>query len=214
MIKILIPCSKNSSRFFGKNELLIPYTVGYLDKVQSMTEEPLQVFVAMTEETLPLKDKFLANLVKFDFLILPDKVKNQNMQCLIETAIDVINPEQDEPIVLLQLTQPLRALSLIKDALEVYKSCPTQAVMSYILGHEAWRVLDKDGNYQSELRPDGELLKIHDGAIYVFNRLTYKQLWDKSAKSAVLNAVPALVDIDYQSQFNPQKLNQLCKLYI
>lgn len=214
MIKILIPCSKNSTRFFGKNELLIPYTIAYLDKIQSMTNDRLQVYVAMTEETLPLKDKFLANYVKFDFLILPDKVKNQNMEILIETALDVINPEQDEPIVLLQLTQPLRALSLIDDALQVYKTCSSRAVMSYILGHEAWRVLDNNGNYQSELRTAGELLKIHDGSIYVFNRKTYSQLWDKSAKSAVLNDVPALVDIDYKSQFNPQKLNELCKLYM
>lgn len=194
--------------------MLIPYTIAYLDKIQSLTNEPLQVFVAMTDETLHLKDKFLANYVKFDFLILPDKVKNQHMQCLIKTAIDVINPAEDEPIVLLQLTQPLRSLSLINDALEVYKSCSSRAVMSYILGAEAWRVLDKDGNYQSELRPAGELLRIHDGSIYVFNRLTYKQLWDKSAKSSVLNAVPALVDIDYKSQYDPQKLNELCKLYI
>ena len=161
-----------------------------------------------------MKDKFLANLVNFDFLILPDKVKNQNMQCLIETAIDVINPAEDEPIVLLQLTQPLRALSLIKDALQIYKSCPTQAVLSYVLGAEEWRVLDDNGNYQSHLRPAGDLLKIHDGAIYVFNRKTYSQLWDKSAKSAVLNDVPALIDIDYQSQFNPQRINELCRLYI
>ena len=50
---------------------------------------------------MPLKDKFLANLVKFDFLILPDVVKNQNMEILIETALDVINPAEDEPIILL-----------------------------------------------------------------------------------------------------------------
>ena len=81
--------------------MLIPYTAAYLDKVQSMTEEPLQVYVAMSEETLHLKDKFLANYVNFDFLTLPDVVKNQNMEILIETALDVINPEQDEPIILL-----------------------------------------------------------------------------------------------------------------
>lgn len=74
--------------------------------------------------------------------------------------------------------------------------------------------MDNNGNYQSELRPAGELLKIHDGSIYVFNRKTYSQLWDKSPKSSVLNDVPALIDIDYQSQFNPQKLNELCKSYI
>ena len=75
-MKILIPCSKNSSRFAGKNALLIPYTVAYIDKVHSLTKEPLQVFVALTDETLPLKDKFLAKHVKFNFLILPDIVKN------------------------------------------------------------------------------------------------------------------------------------------
>lgn len=213
-MKILIPCSKNSTRFKGKNALLIPYTVAYLDKVQSMTEEPLQVFVALTQETLHLKDKFLANYVKFDFLILPDEVKNQHMQILIETALDVINPDVDEPIILLQLTQPLRSLSLIDEALQVYQSCPSRAVMSYVTGPEAWRVLDDNGNYQGELRAGGEQLKIHDGAIYVFNAMTYLQLWDKSAKSAVLNDVPALVDIDYQDQFNPEILKDLCKSYM
>ena len=74
-MKIIIPCSKNSSRFCGKNELLIPYTVAYLDKVQSMTEEPLQVFVAMSDETLPLLDKFKADNLIFTPLILPDFVK-------------------------------------------------------------------------------------------------------------------------------------------
>lgn len=86
--------------------------------------------------------------------------------------------------------------------------------MSYILGHEAWRVLDDKGNYQSHLRAAGELLKIHDGAIYVFNPMSYTQLWDKSPKSSVQNDVPALIDIDYQSQFNHEKLNELCESYI
>lgn len=112
-MKILIPCSKNSTRFAGKNALLIPYTVAYLDKVQTLTKEPLQVFVALTDETLPLKDKFFAKYVKFNFLKLPDEVKNQHMQCLIEKALEAINPDVDEPIILLQLTQPLRSLSLI-----------------------------------------------------------------------------------------------------
>lgn len=213
-MKILIPCSKNSTRFQGKNTLLIPYTVAFLDKVQSLTKDPLQVYVAMTDETLPLKEKFLAKNVKFNFLKLPDVVKNQHMQILIEKALEAINPDIDEPIVLLQLTQPLRSLSLIDEALRVYNSSPSRAVMSYVLGPEAWRVMDKDGNYQGELRAGGELLKIHDGAIYVFNAMTYKQLWDKSVKSSVQNAVPALVDIDYKSQFNPQKINELCRLYI
>lgn len=103
-MKILIPCSKNSTRFQGKNALLIPYTVAYLDKVQSLTNERLQVYVAMTDETLHLKDKFFAKHVKFNFLILPDVVKNQHMQCLIEKALEAINPDIDEPIILLQLT--------------------------------------------------------------------------------------------------------------
>lgn len=214
MTKILIPCSKNSTRFFGKNALLIPYTAAYLDKVQSLTDEPLQVFVAMTDETINLKEKFFAKNVNFNFLKLPDVVKNQHMQTLIQFALAAINPDIDEPIILLQLTQPLRSLSLIKDALEVYKNCPTQVVMSYVLGAEAWRVLDDNGNYQSHLRPGGELLKIHDGSIYVFNRKTYPALWDKSPKSSVQNAVPALVDIDYKDQFNPDKLKELCKSYI
>lgn len=86
--------------------------------------------------------------------------------------------------------------------------------MSYVLGPEAWRVLDDKGNYQADLRPSGELLKIHDGAIYVFNAMTYKQLWNKSPKSSVQNKVDELIDIDYQSQFHPEKLNELCKHYI
>lgn len=86
--------------------------------------------------------------------------------------------------------------------------------MSYILGPEAWRVLDSQGNYHADLRPSGKLLKIHDGSIYVFNAMTYKQLWDKSAKSSVQNDVPALVDIDYKQQFNPQNLKDLCKSYM
>lgn len=100
-MKILIPCSKNSTRFAGKNALLIPYTVAYLDKVQSLTNEPLQVYVALTDETLPLKDKFFAKNVNFNFLILPDVVKNQHMQCLIEKSLEAINPDIDEPIILL-----------------------------------------------------------------------------------------------------------------
>lgn len=213
-MKILIPCSKNSTRFQGKNALLIPYTVSYLDKVQTMTKAPLQVYVAMTDETLPLKEKFFAKHVKFNFLILPDIVKNQHMQILIEKSLEAINLDVDEPIILLQLTQPLRSLSLIDEALQVYKSCPNRAVMSYILGPEAWRVLDDNGNYQSHLRAGGELLKIHDGAIYVFNPMTYKQLWDKSVKSSVQNKVDELIDIDYKSQFHPEILNKLCRLYI
>lgn len=136
------------------------------------------------------------------------------MQTLIEKALEAINPDIDEPIILLQLTQPLRSLSLIDEALKVYKSCPNRAVMSYVLGHEAWRVLDSQGNYHADLRPGGELLKIHDGAIYVFNPMSYTQLWNKSPKSSVHNDVPALVDIDYQSQFNPKKINELCKSYM
>lgn len=147
-MKILIPCSKNSTRFAGKNALLIPYTVAYLDKVQSLTKDPLQIFVALTDETLPLKDKFFAKNVKFNFLTLPDEVKNQHMQTLIEKALEAINPDIDEPIILLQLTQPLRSLSLIDEALQVYQSCPSRAVMSYVTGPEAWRVLDDNGNYQ------------------------------------------------------------------
>lgn len=213
-MKILIPCSKNSSRFAGKNALLIPYTVAYLDKVQTLTKEPLQVFVAMTDETLPLKDKFFAKHVKFNFLTLPDEVKNQHMQTLVEKALEAINPDIDEPIILLQLTQPLRSLSLIDEALQVYQSSPNRAVMSYILGPEAWRVLDSQGNYQAHLRAGGELLKIHDGSIYVFNPMTYLQLWDKSPKSSVQNKVDELIDIDYQSQYDPQNLTELCKHYI
>lgn len=56
--------------------MLIPYTVAYIDKVQSLTKDPLQVYVALTDETLPLKDKFFAKNVKFNFLKLPDIVKN------------------------------------------------------------------------------------------------------------------------------------------
>lgn len=70
------------------------------------------------------------------------------MQCLIEKALEAINPDVDEPIILLQLTQPLRALSLIDEALRVYNSSPSRAVMSYVNGPEAWRVLDKYGNYR------------------------------------------------------------------
>ena len=136
------------------------------------------------------------------------------MQCLIEKSLEAINPDVDEPIILLQLTQPLRSLSLIDEALRVYQSSPSRAVMSYILGPESWRVLDSQGNYHADLRAGGELLKIHDGAIYVFNCMTYLQLWNKSPKSSVQNTVPALVDIDYKQQFNPEKLNKLCKFYI
>lgn len=75
-MKVIIPCSKESTRFKGKNALLIPYTVAYLDKVQSLTDEPLQVYVAMTDETIHLKEQFLAKHIKFNFLTLPDIVKN------------------------------------------------------------------------------------------------------------------------------------------
>lgn len=100
-MKILIPCSKNSERFRGKNALLIPYTVAYLDKVQSLTKDPLQVYVAMTDETQHLKSKFISKNVNFHFLNLPDVVKKQHMQTLIQMALDAINPAQNEPIVLL-----------------------------------------------------------------------------------------------------------------
>lgn len=212
-MKIIIPCSKESTRFAGKNALLIPYTVAYLDKVQTMHKDPLQIYVAMTDETIHLKEQFLAKHVKFNFLILPDIVKNQHMRTLIQIALDSINPAPNEPIVLLQLTQPLRALNLLDKALQVYNTAPERAVMSYILGPESWRVLSPDGNYSADLRPSGQRLRIHDGSIYVFNRLTYPALWDNAPKSAVQNDVPELIDIDYQSQFDPQKLNQLCKFY-
>lgn len=100
-MKIIIPCSKNSERFSGKNALLIPYTVAYLDKVQTMCKDPLQVYVALTDETQHLKEQFLAKYVKFNFLNLPDIVKNQHMRTLIQKSLDVINPAPNEPIVLL-----------------------------------------------------------------------------------------------------------------
>lgn len=135
------------------------------------------------------------------------------MRTLIQMALDSINPAKYEPIVLLQLTQPLRSLNLIDNALQVYNACPARAVMSYVLGPECWRVLSPDGNYNADLRPTGQRLRVHDGSIYIFNSETYPQLWNNAPKSSVQNEVDELIDIDYQDQFDPQKLKELCKFY-
>lgn len=213
-MKIVIPCTKSSDRFPGKNEKLIGYTMDWLSAVQRSHDYPLEIYILLTAETYNLKDKFLRENLAVTPLHLNDNVKAQAMEPAITAFFENVEVGTHEAVILLQLTQPLRALNLLQMAVKAYIDNNLKCVLSYVRGPEKWRVLDHTGNFNKAARPTGELLKIHDGAIYVFNKTNYLDLWNTNAKASVLNDVAKLVDIDYPTDYNKQEIDELCKQYI
>lgn len=194
MIHILIT-HKESTRFPGKNVLLLPWTIAWLRRAISLLQEPSRVYVA--GEYLPGTPDGWAYIPADTSL---------GHQAVIEEAERVIAPAPEDALALCQLTQPLREPSLLQRAVAEHRGSGKSVISATSLPSLAWRRIGRKGTWGTTKNEDRELYL--DGRVYVWAPGHVGDIFSPSCShSVVVSHYPFICDVNYAQDW-PGVLNK------
>lgn len=174
---------KESSRFPGKNAVLLPYTVSWLDRAIPLLGEQSRVYCAGDR---------LGGIPK-DWKFVPADTSIGHLGVL-RAAECAASPVEGDVCVLVQFTQPLREPSLLRRAVELCRGTGKTVVSATEMPDPEWRRMGADGTWSSYKSHDRVLY--HDGRIYAWQPGHVADIFDSSAEHAVvLTSLPFIVDV-------------------
>lgn len=152
MIHVLVTVHP-SIRFPGKNKRLAPYTIQWLLSECAYAEEEVRVYTVGARAELPLR-------LPSAWRHIATKVASH--QAAVEAAEREIAPQEDDILMLVQPTQPLREHGLVERAAallreDCHMACRTAAPMP----STGWREVNGQGDaarkHEENLLTDGQL---------------------------------------------------------
>lgn len=183
MIYVLIT-THPSTRFPGKNALLARYTLDWAAAAALYCHEEVKIVHAGPERP--------------DWL--PPKVLHINVRGVkhaddVRQAEQMLKPAADDVLVLAQLTQPLRHVSLLQEAAEMVRDTRRTVITASLQTSQAWRVTAPDGTWGEKSK---DCVFLHDGTLYAWQPGQSDAIFDRSAPHAGIHTGCswALVDID------------------
>lgn len=210
MLYVIIPV-KRSSRFPGKNEVLAPYTRGWL--AQELLYVPCSVAVYTVGRWEERPSCFPPPALWPHF----EADGRGGMQGDLELFTRAMMArDEDALFVLCQLTQPLRERGLLTRAVELVRDEWQLPVVSGINSRtDGWRVMDDDGRHGAHAPDDARVIRL-DGAVYAWRGVeALLRIFDPNARKVVLErfAVPA-VDVDWREDVPPALAAQWAELMV
>lgn len=183
MIYVLIT-THPSRRFPGKNALLARYTLDWAAAAALYCHEEVKIVHAGPERP--------------DWL--PPKVGHLNVLGVdhaddVRRAEQKLTPSADDVLVLAQLTQPLRQVSLLQRAADLVRTTRQTVITAADQPSPAWRAVAPDGTWGAKNK---DVRRHHDGTLYAWLPGRSSAIFDRTAPHIILSTGCrwALVDID------------------
>jgi hypothetical protein len=183
MIYVLIT-THPSTRFPGKNALLARYTLDWAAAAALYCHEKVIIVHAGPEPPAWLPPK-----------VLHLSVPGANHADDVRLAEQMLKPAADDVLVLAQLTQPLRHVSLLQQAADMVRATRQTVITASLQPDQAWRVTAPDGTWGEK---NQGCVFLHDGTLYAWQSGQSDAIFDRTAKHAGLHTGCrwAMVDID------------------
>ena len=183
MIYVLIT-THPSTRFPGKNAILARYTLDWAAAASLYCHEEVRIVHAGPERPAWLPPKVLH---------LP--VAGLSHCADVWEAEKLLNPAEQDVLVLAQLTQPLRHVELLQQAADLARSSRKTVISAATQPWNAWRWTAPDGTWSPKGRAER---LIHDGVLYAWQRGHSQEIFAHEEPHAILptGCRWALVDID------------------
>lgn len=191
-ILVSIPNTKASTRFPGKNKLLAPATIEWLNN--ELTNLPEEWEVKVVELISPWTEEYITTYDKFD---VPYENEHQKSLEYLQKRVEA------DLHIHVQVTQPKRRCGLFKDVVDTFLMSEPDVVSSYVSWRDdlSWRELKRNGErvmFNKELRSE-EHKTYYDGAIYCAKDLS--KIFDTDAQwDWVHNYSGPVLDIDYREE--------------
>lgn len=209
IINIIIPATKDSERFPGKNSLLKVYTENYLALHAADIAEQgdlVTIYTLYREGGSPVRIQAPGcNCVS---LQVPSLHADNMVSCML-WWYNNCHPGDEEINIQLMLTQPVRRPKLMHDAISVMAGDPkVRLVKTYSTWvHDNWRVLDENFNLPTDTQQGHTrtmpATMLYDGALYAWRGIP-DWIGENAYPGTVYipNYTGPVVDIDYPEQFN------------
>lgn len=183
MIYVLIT-THPSTRFPGKNALLARYTLDWAAAAALYCHEKVIIVHAGPEppDWLPPK-------------VLHLNVRGANHADDVWQAEQMLNPGGDDVLVLAQLTQPLRHVSLLRQAADLVRVSRKTVISAATQPWPAWRWTAPDGTWDPKGRAER---LVHDGVLYAWLPGHSREIFCHEEPHAILptGCRWSLVDVD------------------
>lgn len=207
-VHILIPDTKDSDRFPGKNDLLEKYTFDWLAEE---LEDGVHVWYLLCED-----DKWTGSLdsENLHVLFVPFEIHDNHKQMLSWVTRHICEEYgNDSRFVQLQLTQPVKRSGMLKEIVDGIDE--NNVVLTYTLwGNYGWRLVD-NGTLEYESERDNSIHRFYDGTVVAWKGLNSDRIFDlrHQKKHWVKNYTGPVCDVDYAWEYNEnyvKGLQELC----
>lgn len=192
MINVLIT-AKPSSRFPRKNLILAPYSIAWLNNEIAYMDEPVAVYTAGIRKELP-------------WMLPPAwkhfEIDDESHPKVVQEAEKLISPAEDDVMVLVQLTQPVREPGMLYELIYrlregMYPAATTAATMPT----RGWRAVTggrfNPDDHKAETVIDGQLYAWRPGyAFYSFDNTKPRTIVETHHRWGI-------IDIDYPEDIPP-----------
>lgn len=187
-------CTKSSTRYPGKNDMLLPYTLAWLGYASMYAPEPVTVLSVGPRRPAGLPP---------DIAHCPVKNGSTHKEALA-AAMSYSGASGEDVCALPQLTQPLRSPLLLREAVQACRATGLTVVTANMMQPTGWRALDDAGRWQSHT--DEAAQPVIDGRMYAWRGYEgLDDVFDQGTRHAMLivNEPWGLVDIDRPADVPP-----------
>ncbi len=198
MIYLLIT-THPSRRFPGKNDILARYTLDWAAAAALYCEEEVKIVHVGPEWPvwLPVKVQHV-----------PTARDSGSHLADVLQAEEVLSPALGDVLVLAQLTNPLRRVSLLREVVQEVRRTGRSVITAAVQPSFEWRRTDDAGRWGDKTTACTELH--HDGSLYAWSAGRTHDIFDRSFPHSVVKTGCrwALVDVDLRGDL-PETLPTL-----
>lgn len=185
-------CTKESVRFPGKNELLLPYTLAWLGYASMVVRDKVEIVSLgpSRPKDLPIKIRHIT-------------IDSPSHKAVIEYGMQAVKACKSDIFILPQLTHPIRRPDLLAKIIEKMPAGECSAVTVTRRPSSAWRIVDPQGRWAAKNEAP---LPLHDGVLYAWRgQAGLDAMFDANSPHIILETDNnwGLVDIDHPSDLPP-----------
>ena len=138
---ILIPFKNESARLTGKNMMLLPFTLEWIEKELEGLEEEVEVhtFGCISTDKRKGIESYGVEHVRLKFF------EDRSHQGALENTLKKLGVKPEDRIIQLQLTQPKRKEGLLKEAIEALKEDSSKPIITATKVHIENRLVNDEG---------------------------------------------------------------------